>query len=175
MLEIEITYLAKSIPEGLGKCEHKEVFDIYLPKGEKHPSTRIRKNGNKYEITKKKRIDENDASIREEGTLKLTKDEFDTLKMIDGKKVIKERYNYMYNGKIAEIDIFNGELEGLVLVDIEFETPEEKNAFIIPDFCLADVSQEEFTAGGMLAGKSYSDIEEDLGRYNYKKIKMNLK
>ena len=106
MLEIESTYLAKSIPEGLSDCEKKEVFDVYFPKGERHPSTRLRKNGNKYEITKKKRVDENDASIQEEATLKLTKDEFDTLKVIDGKKVIKERYYYKYNGKTAEIDIF---------------------------------------------------------------------
>lgn len=170
MLEIESTYLAKSIPEGLHKCKKKEVFDVYFPKEERHPSTRIRKNGNKYEITKKKRVDENDASIQEEATLKLTKDEFDTLKVIDGKKVIKERYYYKYNDKTAEIDIFQGDLEGLVLVDIEFETSEEKNAFIMPDFCLADVSQEEFVGGGMLAGKSYSDIEDDLDRYEYRKL-----
>ena len=61
-------------------------------------------------------------------------------------------------------------MEGLVLVDIEFETPEEKNAFMMPDFCLVDVSQEEFIAGGMLAGKKYRDIEDDLARYEYKKI-----
>jgi hypothetical protein len=36
---------------------------------------------------------------------------------------------------------------------------------------LADVTQEEFIAGGWLAGKKYSDIESFLNKYNYKKLK----
>ena len=56
------------------------------------------------------------------------------------------------------------------MVDFEFETSEEKESFEMPDFCLADVTQEVFTAGGMICGKSYEDIENDLNRYNYKKL-----
>lgn len=40
----------------------------------------------------------------------------------------------------------------------------------MPDFCLADVTQEKFTAGGILAGKKYSDIEAELEKYGYKKF-----
>jgi len=35
---------------------------------------------------------------------------------------------------------------------------------------LADVTPEEFIAGGMLAGKRYEDVKGDLNRYKYKKI-----
>ena len=70
----------------------------------------------------------------------------------------------------AEIDVFQGALKGLVLVDVEFETVEEKDAFEMPEFCLVEVTQEEFIAGGMLCGKSYEDIEEGLKRYNYSRI-----
>ena len=47
---------------------------------------------------------------------------------------------------------------------------EEKEKFIMPDFCLAEITQEKFCAAGWLAGKKYSDIEQFLGTYGYKKI-----
>ena len=34
---------------------------------------------------------------------------------------------------------------------------EEKDAFVAPDFCLVEVTQELFIAGGMLCGKRYAD------------------
>jgi CYTH domain-containing protein len=82
----------------------------------------------------------------------------------------KTRYCYTYQDLYAELDVFDGKLQGLVVVDFEFETEEDKNAFSMPDFCLADVTQELFIAGGMLAGKGYADIEEDLQRFGYKKL-----
>ncbi|HEY1835790.1 MAG TPA: hypothetical protein VGG13_03135 [Candidatus Saccharimonadales bacterium] len=57
-----------------------------------------------------------------------------------------------------------------MIVDIEFETVTERDAFAKPDFCLIDVTQEDFIAGGMLAGKSYRDIETELTRFDYKAI-----
>ena len=32
------------------------------------------------------------------------------------------------------------------------------------------ITQENFTAGGVLAGKSYQDIEPELARFNYQKL-----
>ena len=146
------------------------MTDMYIPKSTNHPILRIRKNGNKYEMTKKYPVDGQDASKQKEHTIPLTKDEFKTLLKSDGKKLSKTRCNFIHNGKIAEIDIFQDELKGLVLVDFEFETEEEKENFQMPSFCLADVTQEKLIAGGMLCGKSYEDIQEGLKKYNYKKI-----
>lgn len=58
----------------------------------------------------------------------------------------------------------------MVVVDFEFDNKEEKDKFEMPDFCLADVTQEEFIAGGMICGKSYEDVEKDLKKFSYKKI-----
>ena len=169
MYELERTYLAKYIPEGLEKCEKKEIIDIYIPKIKEHPTLRIRKNGNKFEITKKEPI-ENDSSHQEEQTIGLTEEEFNELMKLDGKRVRKIRYFYRYKDRIAEIDVFQDKLKGLILVDFEFESKQEKDSFIMPEFCLADVTQEEFIAGGMLCGKSYEDIEKELESYQYKKL-----
>ncbi len=66
--------------------------------------------------------------------------------------------------------MFEGELAGFVLVDFEFDSIKELEKFTLPDFCLADVSQEEFVAGGKLCGKSYNDIESELKRFNYSRL-----
>ena len=41
----------------------------------------------------------------------------------------------------------------------------------MPDFCLADVTQEVFIAGGMLCGKKYESIRVPLEHLGYKKIR----
>ena len=66
--------------------------------------------------------------------------------------------------------MFEEGLKGLVLVDFEFSDVDEKNKFKTSDSMLADVTPEEFIAGGMLAGKRYEDIERELKKYGYKRI-----
>ena len=169
MEEHEKTYLAKKLPD-LSNCEHKEIIDIYIPTTAVHPTLRIRKNGDYYEITKKEPIND-DPSHQKEETTTLTAEEFAELsEELKGKRLHKIRYLYPFEGKTAEIDVFQDELKGLVVVDFEFETVEEKNSFSIPDFCLVDVTAEEFIAGGMLCGKNYTEIERELEKFKYKKL-----
>jgi len=170
MIELEKTFLVKEIPKGLKDCKSKEIIDIYFPKSSVHPTLRVRKNGDRFEMTKKEPVNEGDSSHQEEQTIILREDEFNELLKLDGKKAHKIRYYYDYNGRTAEIDVFQGALKGLVIVDFEFKTMEEKDSFEIPGFCSADITQEVFIAGGMICGKSYEDIEEELKRFNYTKL-----
>ena len=170
MIELEKTYLIKNLPENIENCKSKEIIDLYLPEGIEHSILRLRKNGDRYEMTKKEPVDEMDASRQKEQTIILTEVEFNALSKLKGKKVRKIRYYYNCNGRIAEIDVFQDLLNGLVLVDFEFKTVEEKDSFEMPDFCLADVTQEVFVAGGMVCGKSYSNIEDELKKFNYNKV-----
>ena len=169
-IELERTFLAKYLPEGLENCKRKEILDIYIPTEARHPTLRIRKNGKRYEITKKEPLKDDPSGMKEETTT-LTQEEFDELnRSLVGKRVRKLRYYYPYNDRVAEVDVFQDLLKGLIVVDFEFPTVEEKNVFKIPEFCLIDITQEEFIAGGMVCGKSYSDIEENLRVLGYKKI-----
>lgn len=170
MLELERTYLLKFVPDGLHNCEKKEVIDIYVPKNKNHPTLRIRKNGDKFEITKKVPIDFGDTSRLKEDTVQILEEEFKEFHGLHARIVSKIRYFYKHKDRIAEVDVFQGALKGLVLVDFEFDTEKEKEEFVMPDFCLVEVTQEEFIAGGMLSGKSYEDIEEGLKKLNYEKI-----
>lgn len=170
VIELERTFLAKEIPDGLKNCKFKEVIDIYIPKSSEHPKLRIRKNGNKYEATKKEPVDEADKTVLREQTIGLTEAEFETLRKLEGKVVHKIRYDYDYKSNTAEVDVFQGALKGLVVVDFEFDNEDEKNKFEMPEFCLIDIKNEVFIAGGMICGKSYEDVEKELNRFGYKKL-----
>ncbi|MFW5884754.1 MAG: CYTH domain-containing protein [Patescibacteria group bacterium] len=174
MLELEKTYLAKYLPEDLKKSPSKELIDVYIPGSHLHPRLRLRKNGGNFEITKKQPKVEGDASAQTEETIVLSREEFEALNnQVEGKRVRKIRYFYNHQGRRAEIDVFQDDLEGLVLVDFEFESVNDKEKFLMPGFCLAEVTQEDFIAGGMLCGKGYEDIEKKLNKYNYSKIVKN--
>jgi len=172
-IELERTFLLKYKPEGLGKCPHCKIIDIYFPKDEFHPVLRLRNRDNKkFEMTKKFPMNGKDSSEQEEHTIILSGKEFDSLAKAGGKKVVKTRYYYkMSDGRTAEVDIFEDKLKGLALVDVEFDDKKKKDEFIMPDFCLADVGQDKWLAGGILAGKNYSYLEKAFKKYNYKKIK----
>ncbi|MEA1937352.1 MAG: hypothetical protein U9N04_04560 [Patescibacteria group bacterium] len=170
MIELEKTYLIKDLPKNLKGCKFKEIIDIYIPKSSNHSKLRIRKDGDKFEMTKKEPVCGKDSSCQREQTIVLTDVEFNALNKIKGKRIHKLRYHYDYNGRTAEIDVFQDLLKGLVLVDFEFVTLKEKDNFRMPNFCLANVTQEVFVAGGVICGKSYKDIKNDLNRFSYRKL-----
>lgn len=169
-IELELTYLVKVLPLDFEKAPSKLVVDIYYPLESDHARLRLRQNGDQFEMTKKIPVDGVDSSHQHEHTIKLTQTEFAALAAAPGKRVVKRRYFYDYNGRMAEIDVFQENLQGLVLADFEFETREEQTAFKMPDFCLADVTQDIVVAGGFLAGKKYAEIAPQLAKYNYVKI-----
>lgn len=169
-LELELTFLAKELPKNLKTVKPTRIIDIYVPDISEHSHLRLRQKGNRYEITKKTPVVEGDASEQIEQTIPLTKDEFDALSSCSKKRVAKDRYNIEIEGKMAEVDVFTEGLKGLVLMDFEFNTVDEKSTFKIPSVALADVTQEDFIAGGLLAGKIYNDIVSELDRFNYRRV-----
>lgn len=170
MIELERTFLAKLIPENLKECPCKDITDMYIENGGEHLTLRIRKNGDSHKLVRKSLMDSNDRSKQLETIINLSQAEYESLSPSRSRKVEKTRYLYPHQGHVAEYDIFTGDLAGLVVIDFEFETEEAKNSFVMPDFCLVDVTQENFVAGGALAGKSYEDIESALGRLEYRKL-----
>lgn len=167
MIEYERTYLVRTLPEGLADCDSKEVLDIYLPTTGEHLTLRIRKHGDKHEMTKKKPAAGADSSEQLEQTIHLEPEEWQELASLPGRRLRKIRYYYPWNGHTAEIDVFQDDLLGLVLADFEFSGPDAKDDFETPEFCLADVTQEKFIAGGMLCGRDYSEIQAELARFGY--------
>lgn len=71
--EFELTFLVKEIPDAVWNSPNREILDIYIPEKGRHPYLRIRKSGDKYEITKKQPVDLSDSSHQTENTIPLSK------------------------------------------------------------------------------------------------------
>ncbi len=167
MIEHEKTFLLKTIPFNLENYPSKEIKDHYFPILSEHPKLRVRKNGKNYEMTKKTLINENDCSIQKEQTIQLSKSEYQTLVDLPNKSIHKRRYYVPYQWLTLEIDVFIWQLDGLILMDVEFPDSKTMESFPIPDFCLADITQNSFFAWGMLCGKTFSSLSSLLKQYNW--------
>lgn len=163
-LEIERTFLARYLPADLKNFPSHEIMDYYLPPGAEHAKLRIRKSDDKYTITKKELVNQEDESIQIEHNIELTTSEFNSFKNIAADTVHKIRY--YYNG--AELDLFLDDLQGLVLIDFEFDSVEQSLEFEAPDFCLAEVTKDNEIAGGLLCRHNIESLQSILNKYNYK-------
>jgi len=166
-LELEKTYLAKYVPQDLESNPSELISDVYVPQEADHAVLRLRHKGDKYCITKKEPISGTDSSRQHEHTINLSQQEYEALASCSNKVLVKRRYVVELGGRSAEVDVFQGGLAGLVVIDFEFDTDKEMAAFSPPDICLADVTQDEVVAAGKLAGKTYQDIQPILETYNY--------
>ena len=125
---------------------------------------RLRQKGTQYELTKKVNIDPQDLSLQDEYTIPLTKQEFERLRTVNGREVVKDRYEVPFGKYTLEVDVFRGDLEGLIIIEVEFKNQAERDAFVVPEYFGADVTQENVVAGAYLAGKRYGDLAADLAR-----------
>ena len=169
-LEREKTYLLKELPADLGSCRYETISDAYIPASALHPVLRLRHRGYAHELTKKEPLDGVDSSRQTEHTIKLTAEEAAAFDMVDAKRFVKRRYYCTVAGRPAELDLYQGDLAGLAVIDFEFDNDRDLDGFTMPAICLADITQEEGWAAGVLAGKTYADISAALQKYGYEPL-----
>ena len=152
-MEIERKFLIKELPSDLDAYPHSILEQGYLCTT---PVIRIRKDGEKYELTYKS----SGLMMREEYNLPLTKEAYQhLLSKVDGNLISKERYRIpLDNTHIIELDIFGGALTPLILAEVEFSSEEDAMAFLPPDWFVKEVTWIiYFTAHH---GKSPSPLRE---------------
>lgn len=137
-MEIERKYLIRQLPEKLEeryKC--RRIEQGYLSTA---PVVRVRQDNDDYYLTYKSA----GLLAREEYNLPLTKDSYlHLLAKADGIILTKDRYEIpLSDGLIAELDIFHGKYEGLVLAEVEFDSIDSANSFQAPDWFAEDVTMD---------------------------------
>ena len=102
------------------------------------PVVRVRRDNDDYYLTYKG----SGMIAREEYNLPLTKDSYEHLiKKADGNIITKKRYEIPDgNGYTIELDIFEGAFNGTVIAEVEFNTIEEADNYIMPEFFTEDVT-----------------------------------
>lgn len=134
-MEIERKYLVSKLPEHLEQYPFRIISQGYL---NTDPVVRIRQDNDKYELTYKSK----GFMVRKEYNLPLNREAYEhLLTKIDGRCIRKKRYMIPLPHKLtAELDIFEGDLSPLKLVEVEFSCEEAANSFVPPSWFGEDVT-----------------------------------
>jgi len=164
-LERERRYLLQDLPAGLTRADpHLQITDNYIT----GTRLRIRKvrdpRTNKWTVkfTQKFAPDAHDLSRTIITNTYLNALEAEVLSVFDSNEIRKNRYPFDFEGHRFGIDMFLGDLFGLVLAEVSFETDEELDNFPKPPFALADVTNERLFSGGKLCELTFADVRAEI-------------
>lgn len=153
-MEIERKYLVDRLPENLQQYPHVEIEQGYLCTS---PTLRIRRAGDVFWFTVKEKINTDSTAIHNrEEEFRLTEDKYLMLKgNCIGNIINKTRYRiplrHNTSGLTAELDIFHGIHQGLMIVEVEFPSSEAADSFIPPSWFGCDVSTQSKYRNSYLA------------------------
>ncbi len=168
-IERERRFLLRELPPGVSRTqEHAQITDNYLT------GTRLRlrksrwvtKNEWTLKLTQKHTLGVPPDFTRSLiTTVYLNRYEYEVLSIFEGTNEIrKNRYYFEHDGRHFSVDVFLGDLLGLILAECEFETDAELDAYPVPPFAVADVSREEIFTGGRLVELTADEIRAELKR-----------
>jgi len=166
-IERERRYVLQDLPEGLTRDDpHLQITDNYIT-GTRLRLRRVRDpQTNKWTVkfTQKFAPNPRDLSRTVITNTYLNALEAETLSIFNGNEIRKNRYPFQFSGKSFAIDMFLGDLFGLVLAEVSFDTDEELDSFPQPPFVLADVTNNELFSGGKLSELKFADVREEIMR-----------
>jgi len=166
-VERERRYLLPDLPEGLSRADHHlQITDNYIT----GTRLRIRKvrdpRTNKWVVkfTQKFAPNPTDLSRTIITNIYLNAIEAETLAIFDANEIRKNRYRFEFEDRQFSVDMFLGDLFGLVLAEVSFETDEELDNFPPPPFAIAEVTNNEMFTGGRLSELTFEAIRKEIER-----------
>ena len=134
-MEIERKFLTKELPFDITAYPCKAITQAYLSFS---PTIRIRRSNADYILTVKGK----GHLAREEFELPLSEEEYNRLSLkTEGTPVCKKRYLVPIEGNLtAEVDIYEGKLQGLMTTEVEFSSVEAAEKFVAPTWFGRDVT-----------------------------------
>ena len=164
-VERERKFLLQDLPEGLSRADaHVQITDNYIT----GTRLRIRKvrdpRLNKWVVkfTQKFAPDETDLAHTIITNLYLNAQEAEVLSVFEANEIRKNRYKFDYDGHTFGIDMFLGDLFGLVLAEVSFEDDEEMSRLKMPGFAIAEVTNNPLFTGARLSELTFADLREDI-------------
>jgi CYTH domain-containing protein len=93
----------------------------------------------------------------------LSPSEYQLLDGLEGDRIRKVRHYHNYHGRVFSIDVFEGELDGLILCEIETEGIEELMRAEPPAYVKYEVTEDAFFTGGNLCRTTRAELLRKLG------------
>jgi CYTH domain-containing protein len=151
-VERELRFLLPSLPRSLDVTRTRRIHDRYLPETglrlrlvEEDGQAPVRKLGQKV------RLEAEAPSTVAHTTMYLSPAEYDTLLVLAADVLVKTRHTVVLgDGRTGAVDVFDGELRGLVTVELDLGADGERPDHLGLDV-LAEVTRDERFTGGALA------------------------
>lgn len=162
-VEAERRFLLEAAPPGLDLASgYLRIVDRYLP------GTRLRlrrietpqgepvalKFGQKY------RAPDQGPQQALMTNLYLNQAEYELLARLEGRLLVKRRYDYLYESVNYSVDVFEGNLDGLVLAELEAQASAAFASLSVPAFAVREVTADPLFSGGALAGLSPGEFKQ---------------
>jgi len=164
-VERERRYLLSELPPGLKLSDpHTQITDNYVT----GTRLRLRKvrvpetNEWTLKLTQKQTPAPPDFSRTLITNMYLSPYEYEVLSVFEGNELRKNRYTYEREGRVYSVDVFLGNLRGLVLAETDFETDAEMDAFPTPSFAHLDVTRDELFTGARLVELTAEEVRREL-------------
>lgn len=175
--EFQRLFLIEGLPEPLTpRSSHLQIFDNYIE------NTRLRLRSMRSPETKEwtfilqQRIPaENNLSCLKIAEIYLNDAEHAAFEIFEGREIKKNervesneirknRYFYDWNEKQIEIDVFLGDLWGVNIGKVTFNSKEEARNFQLPPFSILEITDNPLFDGEKLVGKKLAEIKAELNK-----------
>ena len=160
--ELQRIFLIEDLPEPLTRASaHLQLFDNYIE------NTRLRLRSIRVPETKGwTRVLQQRGPVRD-GELKIAEiylndAEYAVFERFEGREIRKNRYFHEFDEKQIAFDVFLGNLWGLNMAKVDFDSVEAMNRYDPPRFMIFEVTNDPFFFGENLVGKKFADIQREL-------------
>ena len=164
-VERERRFLLADLPEGLTRADpHLQITDNYIT-GTRLRLRKVRDpRTNKWVVKFTQKFAPNPADLSRTiiTNTYLNALEAETLSVFNANEIRKNRYQFEFEGRAFGIDMFLGDLFGLVLAEVSFETDEELDSFDKPPFAVADVTNDPVFSGGSLCELTFAEVKQHI-------------
>lgn len=137
--EIERKFLVESLPEDIEQYPNEDIVQGYLAIMEDGTEIRLRNKGDKYFQT----VKSGRGKTRMELEIEITQEQYELFwVMTEVKRVEKKRYQIPHEKGIIELDVYGGDLDGLLSVEIEFKDQDASEDFKAPEWFGREVTED---------------------------------
>ncbi|MFL6234934.1 MAG: hypothetical protein ACJ76N_17500 [Thermoanaerobaculia bacterium] len=95
----------------------------------------------------------------------LSQSEYELVDTLPGDRLRKTRYYHMDRGRVFSIDVLEGELDGLILCEVEAEGLEELMSIQPPEYARHEVTEDSFFTGGNLCRMTRAELLRKLSTF----------
>jgi CYTH domain-containing protein len=137
-MEVERKFLVPEPPD-LAGTESDEIEQGYLAIGAEG-EVRLRRKGEKLVLTAKR----GSGISRDEAEIELDRESFERLWPLTESRRLHKRRHVIPHGELTiELDVYEGDLEGLLVAEVEFGSEDEAGRFEPPEWIGDEVTGDE--------------------------------